>query len=272
MDKKYLIVAVVAVAVIAGCVVWFGFYDNSAKSLSQDVAGFSRGCPVEIVAGNVIESMTYDEDANNVTADISASSHKFVSSDSADHASKVILLFQDAENRRLLKDMVKAGASLTLRYDTSRSLDAGSEHGDSDVADIVISPADLAAIESQPLLTGKERAILGLQSRAITLGQLCPLNWNDDAQLINVAVDPAEKMFYLYIKAGKVEPSDNQIKVFKRELKAQRHDDSQMMNMVSELAAAGYGIRVCYLEDDGLTIGPTMDIPAQDIYNISQLH
>lgn len=45
-----------------------------------------------------------------------------------------------------------------------------------------------------------------------------------------------------------------------------------MMNMVSELAAAGYGIRVCYLEDDGLTIGPTMDIPAQDIYNISQLH
>lgn len=269
MERKYLIVAVVAVAVLAGCVAWFSFYDNSSSSLAGSVRKFSDRCPVEMVPGNVIESMTYDRDANNVTANVSVSSYKFASLDSARHATDVTLLFQDFENRRILEDMVKAGASLTLVYEVYDALNPELETPVADVSETVISHDDLSAMESGPLLDGKQRAIMALPACAIELNALCPVAWSDGAEIVGAEVDDDEDVFCLNMHAANVAAPDRQKKVFWWELKNKRNDFPQLMTMLSEVAAAGYGLRVRYLKDDGITVGSEIEIMPRDIRYIA---
>ncbi len=278
MDKKYLILAIVAVCVIGGCVAWFGFYDNSRHALAEAVADFSHRCPLEMVPGNVIESLTYDEDANNVIAHVAVTNAASAETDDkALQADKVSLLVQDADNRRLLKDMVKAKASLTLSYGDAAGhesiyKDAGADYADSVDVTVEFSPEEVAAIDAKPLLTGKERAAVSLRDRVIMLSGMCPMEWGDDTKLVNIALDPDAKNLVMYLQAPKIESQDYQVKLFKSQLKANQRDSGLVREIMKELASVGYGIHVCYMASDGATIETELDIPAQDIYNISQLH
>ncbi len=278
MDKKYQILAIVAVCVIAGCVAWFKFYDTSRHALTEAVADFSHRCPVEMVPGNVIESLTYDEEANRVTAQIAVTNPASAKADARTaHADKVTLLVQDADNRQLLKDMVKAGASLTLKYGATAGhesiyKDAGADYADSVDVTVEFSPEEVAAIDAKPLLTGKERAAVSLRDRVIMLSGMCPMEWGDDTKLVNIALDPDAKNLVMYLQAPKIESQDYQVKLFKSQLKANQRDSGLVREMMKELASVGYGIHVSYLGSDGATIETELDIPAQDIYNISQLH
>ncbi len=268
-----------AVCVIVGCVVWFKFYDNSKHALSEAVADFSHRCPVEMVPGNVIESLTYDEAANNVTAHIAVTNpvSSKIEAKTA-HADKVALLVQDADNRRLLKDMVKAGASLTLSYGSDAGAhesiykEAGVDYAGSVNATIELSPEEVAAIDATPLLTGKERAAISLRDRVIMLSGMCPMEWGDDTKLVNIALDPEAKSVVMYLQTPKIESVDYQVKLFKSQLKANQRDSGLVREMMKELASVGYGIHVSYLGSDGASVESEHDIPAHDIYNISQLH
>lgn len=255
MDKKYLCLAILAVCAIAGCVAWIGFYDNSKKELAGDVAAFDSGCPVDMAPGNVIQSVSYDEDANNVNMLVGAVNN---TDDKGRHADKVTLLFQMPEYRHLLKDMVKAEASLTLCYEAGGLA-------------VELSPEEVAAIESKPLLSGRERAAISLVNGAEMLSAMCPMEWGDGSVLENVELDAADKQLSVYILAEKTGSPEYQTKLFKSELKAHRRDMALVHDLVKDLAAAGYGITVCYLGQDKVTIESEIEIPASDIYNISQL-
>lgn len=259
MDKKYLYLAILAVCVIAGCVAWFGFYDNSKNALAGDVAAFDSGCPVEMAPGNVIQSIAYDEDANNVNMLMGAVNPAVADTDDKGrHIDKVTLLFQMPEYRHLLKDMVKAKASLTLCYGAGGPA-------------VVLSPEEIAAIESKPLLSGKERAEISLLNGAEMFSAMCPMEWGDGSVLENVGLDASDKQLSVYILAEKTGSPEYQTKLFKSELKAHRRDMALVHDMVKDLAAAGYGIKVCYLGEDKTTVESEIEIPASDIYNISQL-
>lgn len=277
MDKKYLCLAIFAACVIAGCVAWIGFYDNSKKALAEDVAHFDRGCPVEMAPGNVIESVYYDADANNVNMRIAVTNAATAQSEyKAVHADKVTLMFQAPEYRNFLKSMVKAKVGLTLSYVAAAGetiyKDAGVAYVDSlDEAMIHLTPEDVAVIERKPLLSGKERALISLSNRAVMISGICPVEWGEGSVLENVGVDDAGKRLSVYIMSEKTGSPEYQAKLFKSELKAHRRDMALVHNLVKELAAAGYGIKVCYLGQDKATIEREIDIPASDIYNISQL-
>lgn len=277
MEKKYMIVAILAVCVIAGCVVWFGFYDNSKQALAEEVTAFEHKCPVEMAPGCVVESIAYSADSNNVVMRLAVTStDAAVTADKERHTDKVTLMFQEPDYRHLLKCMVKAGAGLKLNYAASGSESIYKEEGavymDSiESSPVMLSPDEVAAIEHKSLLSGKERASIRLYNHTLMLSGMCPVLWSADSELVNVALDEDSRQLCMYLYTDKVGSPEYQIKLFKSELKDNRHRRTLVRDLVKELAAAGYGIKLCYLDADKTTIKTTLNIPASDIYNISQL-
>lgn len=275
MNKKLIAVAALAICVIIGCVVWISRYDNSRDALEAEVDAFAGKCPVELVPGNVIEKLSYDKHTNVVTADMAATYYEYLDSiDRSIQTRKISLLFQSPESRALIKYMAKAGASLELCYGQSagESIYPGISYFDM-TDKFVFTPAEIANLESKPLLTGKEQAEIGLRYRALMLSALCPMPWGDNSTLRDIERDKQGHRVIFSIDAGPdVKASEYQTKLFKSELKAQRHESTLIHDLVKEIADVGFSIQVLYVTGNDNNVVAAIDIPRQDIYNISQLH
>ena len=228
-----------------------GHANIEAYKLKKEIEAANRSCPADMGMMGVMNSITYDQKANEVHFDFIVNEdigEDLFSGNEAMLRKTLNLSLSKGESKKLVEHLVKAGASLLITYNGSTS---------GNKIEIKLTVEELKGIVNNPM-TDEEINKSALEAEIAFVNSQCPSPMEDGVALVNVYDDGNNVVYVLQVDEKEIDIS--LLCSAKAELKQEMQGeikDPSMKRVFEMLSSLGKGLVYRY---KGATSGDYVDI------------
>lgn len=229
-----------------------GHANIEAYKLKKEIEAANRLCPADMGMMGVMNSITYDQKANEVHFDFNVN-EEFMGEDAFSGNEAMLrkilnLSLSKGESKKLVEHLVKAGASLLITYNGSTS---GKK------IEIKLTVEELKGIVNNPMKDEEINKSV-LEAEIALVNSQCPSPMEDGVALVNVCDDGNNVVYVLQVDEKDIDIS--LLRSAKAELKREMQgeiNDPSMKRMFEMITSLGKGLVYRY---KGATSGDYVDI------------
>ena len=221
--------------------------DKAITNLKKQVAMTNSQCPINGGSAGDLISVKYNEKDNIVgfywAINEESTTIDFLRTSEEDVRNQLKLMFQERSSREMLKDLVKAQASLNIVY---KSPSTGK------TVQFLLSKDDLSEIQNSPLMSDDERMRIIVSNQVKLENKRCPYKVDEGIRMTKVDLVNENVVYYyemdedLYDIHQLQYSEDEMVKELKDCLKTGLRTNAMLQNIVKKMTKLNIGIQYRY--------------------------